>query len=513
MTADAKGGRQATLVTGATGLIGHHVLAHLLRSGRRCAVLLRSPLSDTWDRLSGLLWELGFDADGLRAATQLIPLEGSLGEGVPALRGFSVRSVVHAAASTRFNADGDGDPWRTNVDGTQNLLDWASAAGAREFHYVGSAYACGRTAIPVAEAPYPSEPEFHNDYERSKWHAERLCMRWAQADGRSLTVFRPSVVVGEYASGRSTRFAGIYLLARATELLDRTFRHADESTRRSIPLRIRARADESQNIVPVDYVGRVIAAIVAEPEHHGRVYHVTNGNPPSNRLFKEALEQFFGIGGGRFVEAADFPRDDLNEHEQRFYDASRSIEHYFVDSPTFDRSHTAGVEQRAGIACPAYDCAALGRLFAYAQSANWGRPRGSRFSSVPGCSSYFESFLPSHVGRSRIARMTALSATIRFVIDDELDGCWTCRFERGRLAAVRRGWNDGKADFGYRSTKEVFWEAISGTTHPQELFLSGRAELFGDIEAALKMAMILHDFTKEFPCLPLPANPSAPAKA
>lgn len=57
-------------------------------------------------------------------------------------------------------------------------------------------------------------------------------------------------------------------------------------------------------------------------------------------------------------------------------------------------------------------------------------------------------------------------------------------------------------EFGYRSTRDVFWEAITGRVPPQELFLSGRAELFGDIERAMKMATILHEFTREFPCDP-----------
>jgi predicted lipid carrier protein YhbT len=48
----------------------------------------------------------------------------------------------------------------------------------------------------------------------------------------------------------------------------------------------------------------------------------------------------------------------------------------------------------------------------------------------------------------------------------------------------------------------VYWDAVAGRTDPREVFLSGRAEVFGDVERALKMAMILHAFNTEFPYRP-----------
>ncbi len=192
----------------------------------------------------------------------------------------------------------------------------------------------------------------------------------------------------------------------------------------------------------------------------------------------------------------------MNEHEQRFYDISRSIEHYLVDTPTFVRDNTVAAEREFGMRCRAFDEAAIHRLISFAQSCEWGRRRTSRRGEASPCAAYFESFLPRFVEQSRIARLTAVTTTMRFVIDDEPDGQWVCCFDRGQLRTVHRGSNGLAEEFGYRSTREVFWEAIAGATHPQELFLSGRAELFGDVEKAMKMAMILHEFTKEFPCTP-----------
>ncbi len=195
-----------------------------------------------------------------------------------------------------------------------------------------------------------------------------------------------------------------------------------------------------------------------------------------------------------------FDRGNLNEFEQRFYDVSRSIEHYFIDTPTFLRPNIDVIERAVGLTCPAFDVEAIKRLVSYAVKANWGRARTAVHSDVPGCAAYFEAFLPEHVARSRIARMTGLTAIVRFIIEDEENGEWVCRFDGGRLAGVERGRNGVQEDFGYRTTREVFWESISGRTHPDELFLTGRAEIFGKTEQALKMAIILHEFAREFPC-------------
>ncbi|MEP0841428.1 MAG: SDR family oxidoreductase [Phycisphaerae bacterium] len=489
------------LITGSTGFVGHYLVAELLRRGRRCAVLLRPPLVGSLGRLGALLGELGVDAASAMAEERLVGLEGDLAEGTLPGDRWSIDAVVHAAAVTAFEPDAAGEPYRTNVRGTRHLLDWASSRGIADLHLVSSAYSCGRVDRPVAERFNARPDGFHNAYEDSKHQAERCCLDWGRGGPRRVTLHRPSVVVGEWGTGRATKFGGFYLSARAAEFLDRSFPDRLDPRRMNIPLRLKGRPGECQNIVPVDYVAGMIAAIVTEPARHGRVYHLVHPDPPSNARIKSAFEHYFGIAGGRFVPPEDFDAFDLNEYERRFYEISRPIEHYFLDTPTFLRDQTATVEAQTGIGCPAFDLAAIERLLAYAQSAQWGRRRRPP-GMTPGCALYFEAFLPAHVGRSQVARMTALSAVMRFIIEDEPDGEWVCRFDGGRLSTVHRGRNGLPEQFGYRTTREVFWEAVSGRVPPQDLFLSGRAEVFGDVERALKMAMILHAFTREFPCTP-----------
>ncbi len=497
-----RAGDNRVLLTGATGFLGHYVLAELLARGVRCVVLLRPPVETALARLTNLLAELDVDAQRHFADGSIKPIAGELPNKLPDVPIDSISTVIHAAAATNFRRDARGEPHHTNVDGTRALLDWVSSLGLRRVQLVSSAYTCGRASGSVAEAFNPNPAAFHNDYERSKWESERLVVDWARRRRGEVTILRPSIIVGAFRSGRATKFGGVYLSVRATELLDRMHRDQTPGQRQSIPLRIIGRPLDRQNIVPVDYVAKMIVAAVTTPKGGGNVYNLVHADPPSNLQIKQALERRFNIGGGRFVAPEELVYDELNELERSFYDVIRPIEHYFVDTPAFCRTNAAALEDRAGITCPRYDEPAIGRLVRYAQATSWGRRTRTTAECAAGCAAYFESFLPFHVGKSEVARMTALSATVSFVIEDEPEGRWVCTFDRGRLTRVRRGTDGQREDFGYRATRKVFWESISGRRHPQELFLTGGAEMFGNLEQALKMSMVLHAFTKEYPCDP-----------
>ena len=495
------------LLTGATGFIGHHVLYEFLRRGRPCAVTLRRPIEPQVARLARLLMPLGLDVHTAIKAGRLVPISFDLLDDAPPDPPVGISSVLHAAASTRFEPDGSGEPTRTNVEGTRRLLAWAHARGVRDFHFVSSAFACGRVPRSTeARFGYP-QPPFHNAYERSKWEAEQLVHDAASHARHPATIYRPSIVVGSSVTGRASKFDGFYVTVRATELLARAYAGRSRAERHRIPLRIKGRPGDAQNIVPVDYVASMIAAIFTDPSLHGRTYHLVNPHPPTNALIKTALEKHFDIAGGTFVEPQRFACSALNETESLFHDVSRPVEHYFVDSPHFDRWRTAEVERVVGITCPRYDVASLRQLVAAAIECGWGKARGAskprRTIAVDGdeeCPVYFERFLPTRIPLSRVARMTAMDVKIRFIIDDQPEGDWLCAFERGQLKHVTRGATQLGCDFGYRADLQSFWRAISGTAHPQEFFLRGRADVFGDVARGLKMAMILNAFSREHPC-------------
>jgi thioester reductase-like protein len=105
-------------------------------------------------------------------------------------------SVIHSAANLLFKPASehpDNEPYRTNVDGTRNLLELASSAGINEWHYVSTAYIAGLRTGRILERESNVGQEFGNDYERSKTMSEQMLRQSQQIT--SLTVYRPSIVI------------------------------------------------------------------------------------------------------------------------------------------------------------------------------------------------------------------------------------------------------------------------------------------------------------------------------
>jgi predicted lipid carrier protein YhbT len=251
-----------------------------------------------------------------------------------------------------------------------------------------------------------------------------------------------------------------------------------------------------QNIVPVDYVADMIAAIVTCDRDAGGIFNLVHDSPPTNDAIRLALEQALGVEGLAFGHLAGEPRTRL----ERIFDRMiEPIAPYFSHTPRFSRRRAASVEAREGIACPRYDLPALVRLCACARSHPRRAADAPRRPLAALAAEYFERFLPRFVPQSSVARLGALTANVRFVLTDVADGHWLCRFDAGRLAQVERSGNDVVEDFGYRVDASTFLDVVAAQLDPQEAFLSARVEVFGDVERALKMAMVLRQFNYEFP--------------
>lgn len=487
------------LLTGATGFLGHYLLAELLREPAvRCRLMLRPPLDAAAQRLATLAGDLGIDLDALRAAGRVELLEGDLPDHPPGcsrLRG--VTHVLHAAANTSFDADRMGEPDRTNVDGTRVLLDLASDAGVRRFVLVSTAFVCGDRRGRVPERVLPLAPTFANAYERSKWRAEQLVWAWRGA-ARIATICRPTILFGDSTRGRATVMNGLYLIARATEIIARAVTDDGEADRHQVPLRVIGDPRATINVIPVDYAARRIAGIALDDARESSVHHLANPHPPTHQEIKEWLEQYFDLAGGRFCRSP-WPLENPNHYEELFYSRSNAVHDYFRCDLSFE-SHDSDAPADARL----IDRESFFASLRYAQATNWGRQRRAARPARAASRRvrphwYFNEFLPRSLPRSQVARVDALTTIARFVVSGCDDGEWVCHFERGGLAQLSAGPNGLQEAFGYRVSIDEFSDVVTGRRPVQDAFFEGGAEMFGDIDQALKMVSIIEKFVAEFP--------------
>jgi thioester reductase-like protein len=361
------------LLTGATGLLGGYLLRDALRQDLPVAVVVRRTVAQSAQRrIDAVL--APFETE--RALPRPVVLEGDLsqpGLGLSdddrAWLGEHCTSVLHSAASISFyREERSGEPYRTNVDGTRHLIDLCHSVGIEEFHHVSTAYVCGHRSGRILESELEVGQEHGNDYELSKVAAEKL-VRSAGFEVRP-TIYRPSIIVGDSATGYTTTFHGYYTplqvawwLAKAGLL--------QSGVHDWFLGQLGLTGNERKNIVPVDWVSRVILHIVTNSSAHGRTYHVTCDEPPT------ASDLALGISDAldRHISAsppAEAPATEVLQFTdfRKHMDVYRA---YFRDHPEFD---TTNLRQAApGMTCPRVDRTFLALTGQYALDHNFGWPR------------------------------------------------------------------------------------------------------------------------------------------
>ena len=507
------------LITGATGFVGRYLLRELLAAGHRVVALVRAADRATArNRLRRAMAELhvSLPADLRVVPASLDRLPQVLERrDVDLLR--SCRVVIHAAASVTFRQRPDGEPRRSNVEGTQRLFETMSA-GNRLEHWVqlSTAYATGRpldARLPLREET-PSAGRFRNPYEASKWQAEQWLRRRARQRSVRLTICRPSIVVGEYDSGRTFSYEGFYRPLRLFRLLAHRADAATSGGSPALTLRLELSPEGIRNLVPVDWVARQVIALAARPadlaaspEGEGAdVFHLVPHRPTRNIEVVEAVEAVWGPCGVAF--SGPVPPQQRNRWERLFHANLREIGAYWSEEVVFDPGRLTTVLGPEA-ACPVVDRAAIERLLRFADADRWGarqQPSTTEPETQPAetaaetfsCRQYIEQFLPDRARRSSLGRLVHLNAVVGLSIEGAGGGQWRCRFCQGDLVEVVRG-AACEADVVYRGDVQTLADVVRRRCSPSAAFFDRRFDIEGDIELGLKLATIFDRFVREHP--------------
>jgi dihydroflavonol-4-reductase len=169
------------LVTGATGFVGSAVAKALVGSGSAVRVLVRS----------------GSDRSNL----QELPVEivvGDLTDRASLDRGLAGCSgLYHVAADYRLGTRVPAELYRSNVEGTRNILDAAREAGIGRMVYTSSVATIGLPAdgSPGEEATPVALDDMIGHYKRSKYLAEEIVLSAARS-GFPVVIVNPSTPIG-----------------------------------------------------------------------------------------------------------------------------------------------------------------------------------------------------------------------------------------------------------------------------------------------------------------------------
>jgi long-chain acyl-CoA synthetase len=217
------------------------------------------------------------------------------------------------------------------------------------FSYISTAYVAGEPGRLFREDELAVGQRFRNPYERSKFEAE-LALRSRGAD-LPLQILRPSIVVGDSATGRTSSFNVLYGPLKAF-------------ARGKVPA-IPARRGAPVDIVPVDYVADRVHELATNGPNG--TFHLVAGR---NATTVGRLLEMSSVELGRSKPAVVPPRlyrRWVHPWLRRKYGGLRRMEVYF---PYFAmRVRFDDRRLGPGPRVESY----FHRLVRYAQAAGWGR--------------------------------------------------------------------------------------------------------------------------------------------
>ena len=169
------------LVTGGTGFLGAHIVRELLKDGAAVKVLVR-PGSDRRNLADVAVEVVQGDLLDKPSLTK-------------ALNGCD--TLFHAAADYRLWAKDPPAMYAANLDGTENILQAALAAGIEKVVYTSSVGTLGTPGdgTPGDETSPVSFAEMTGHYKKSKFLAERRAETFVSR-GLPLVIVNPSTPIG-----------------------------------------------------------------------------------------------------------------------------------------------------------------------------------------------------------------------------------------------------------------------------------------------------------------------------
>jgi len=181
------------LVTGGTGLVGAHLLLHLVENEERIRAIYRNPKNiektkklfgirqkeALWDRIEWVEADI-IDIPALELAFQNITL------------------VYHCAALISFDPKDENKLRKTNIEGTANIVNLCLAHEVQKLCYVSSIAALGNLAqneTVISETTDWNPEAFHSDYSITKYGAELEVWR-AYQEGLPVVIVNPGIILG-----------------------------------------------------------------------------------------------------------------------------------------------------------------------------------------------------------------------------------------------------------------------------------------------------------------------------
>lgn len=333
--------RESIFMTGFPGFIAGRLVAELARSDAQFFLLVQPHLVE--DAMA--------DIEQISAATttpleNFVIVEGditqpNLGighEDLETIR-FETTSIFHLAAVYDLAVDRD-MAFNVNLEGTKNVNAFArSVKDLGRYNYISTCYVAGKRTGDIMEDDLEHDAGFRNYYEETKYLAE-VEVEKLKSD-LPVTIFRPSVVVGDSNTGETIKYDGIYYLInylRKAPVVLRVLNVGNDAVR--------------LNLVPVDFVVKAIAALARDERARDKTIAIADPQPLTTAELFDVIAMDLTGRRSEFGPPAKLAEWFLNTS---ISPVITGLPHhgvpYFFISQTYNTSAADRLLQKHGISC------------------------------------------------------------------------------------------------------------------------------------------------------------------
>lgn len=251
--------------------------------------------------------------------------------------------VFHLAAIYDLSVEKD-LAFRVNVEGTKNINEFAKTIpNLNRYNYVSTCYVAGKRTGVILETELAHNAGFRNFYEETKYFAELSVSKLKNE--LPLTIFRPSVVVGDSKTGETVKYDGIYTLIlylRKFPSVLTLFNIGNDAVR--------------LNLVPVDFVVNAIAAGSKDETALGQTLQIADPAPLTTRQLFDTISKHLA----NRKSAISFPTALVEKSLMLPITPTISgLSHegvpYFFLEQTYDTSNAQRLLAAHNIACPPFE--------------------------------------------------------------------------------------------------------------------------------------------------------------
>ena len=373
--------KQIIFVTGATGNLGSKLVLQALEEKpdiQIIALVRGENQAEAELRLRNLLFTLSPDSNFTDIGERLKVINGDitqkqLGLPYPLYKDLAakVTYIIHSAAATKFSSTLE-ESRLVNYTGTENVMKFAGLASRSPIFntmaHISTAYVCGRREGIIFEGESDKNCGFSNGYEQSKWEAEQLVR--SMMPQIPITIFRPSIIVGDSHTGHIATFNVLYPPLKFLC--------------QGLNISLTGRSDVPLDVIPVDYAARAILHITLNnSDSDGKTFHIVSGKENSCQV-GEIVRQAKKMSdrenpGSNAIKDKTVSSNSLwnriSTQTRKACKISKFLNIYLPHVTLrryFDDTNTRQVLQGSGIFAPSL-VSYLDKIMEYSIGTNWGK--------------------------------------------------------------------------------------------------------------------------------------------